>query len=131
MIRILFAHPDQKLSQIYTRRIQDHFSVDSARDGLTALRRLKIQRPALVISGYHLPILSGISLLRFIRNNQEFSMGPVIFGSNHDDNTQALSLSTNDWPDIKSAYPDFLLDRTSHDEETIEFTLHIHLTSNK
>ncbi|HEX9503787.1 MAG TPA: response regulator [Patescibacteria group bacterium] len=126
MIRILFAHPDQKLSQIYTRRIQDHFSVDSARDGLTALRRLKIQRPALVISDYHLPILSGISLLRFIRNNQEFSMIPFIFLSNHDDNTQALSLGANDWLDIKSAYPEFLLDRIYHHLKTNKHALQIH-----
>ena len=126
MLRILFAHPDQKLSQIYTQRIQPYFQVDSAFDGLTALRRLRMQRPALVVSDYHLPILSGMSLLRFMRGNQEFSMVPFIFLSNHDDNTEALGLGANDWLDIKSAHPEFLLDRIYHHLKTNKHAIQIH-----
>ena len=125
-MRILFASPDQKLSQIYTRHIQSHFSVDSAFDGLTALRRLKLQRPHLVVSDYHLPILSGIALLRFIRTNQEFSMIPFIFLSNHHDNSLALGLGANDWLDTKSAQPEFLLDRIYHHLKTNKHAIQIH-----
>ncbi len=111
MTKILFAHPDQKFSQIYVKHLKMHFQVDSAHDGLTALRRLRLSPPSLVISEYHLPLLSGISLLQFVRNNHKFAATPFVFFSNHYDNSEALNWGANDWIDIRTNHPDFLLDR--------------------
>lgn len=111
MAKILFAHPDQKFSQICVQHLKSHFQVDSVHDGLAALRRLKLSPPSLVISEYHLPLLSGISLLQFVRSNPRFAATPFVFFSDHYDNSEALNLGASDWIDIRTNHPDLLLDR--------------------
>ncbi|MBX4191540.1 MAG: response regulator [Candidatus Doudnabacteria bacterium] len=114
MIRILFAHPDQKLSSLYSQRMQEHFNVDSVHDGLSALRRIRLQTPSIIISEYYLPLLSGITLLKFVRSNSNYSAVPFIFLTEHNDNTGALSLGANDWLDSHASHPNMLLDRIYH-----------------
>lgn len=126
MIKILFAHQDPKLSQIYTRPIQNHFAVDLVGDGLTALRKIRIIRPAIVISDYQLPILSGLALLRFMRSNEDYWATPFVFLSDHEDNREALSHGANDWLEIKSTHPDFLLNRIYHHLKTNKHAIQIH-----
>jgi DNA-binding response OmpR family regulator len=126
MLKLLFANPDTKLTQIYNQRMQGHFLVDSVHDGLSALRSIKIHRPAIIVSEYHLPLLSGLALLRFVRTNQNMTGMPFIFLSNHDDNTEALSFGANDWLETKSSHPDFLLDRIYHHLKTNKHALQVH-----
>ena len=113
-MKILFAHPNQKLSNIYLRHLQGHFDVDSATDGLAALRRFKLSTPAAVISDYNLPNLTGLSLLRFVRNHPELPFTPFIFLTDYMDPSQALSLGANDWIDFRNHHPDYLVDRIYH-----------------
>jgi DNA-binding response OmpR family regulator len=126
MIRILFAHQDPKLSGIYTQRMQNQFLVDSAADGLSAVRKFRVSPPALVVSDYDLPIISGMGLLRFIRNHKDFYMTPFIFLSNSLDNSEALSLAANDWLNLSSCHPDYLLDRIHHHLRSNKYGLQIH-----
>lgn len=111
MNRILFVHPDQKLSQIYTRHMGQYFQIDSAFDGLAALRRLKLSRPNLVVSDYQLPLLSGISLLKFMRNNETYRALPFIFLTDHHDNSDALSFGANDWLEARATHPELLIEK--------------------
>lgn len=120
MTKILFAHPDEKLSSIYARHIQPHFPVESAHDGLSALRKLRLIRPNLVISEYYLPLLSGTSLLRFMRSRPEYHMIPFIFLSDHHDNSLALGLGANDWLEQRFSRPELLLEK-----------IYLHLKLNK
>jgi CheY-like chemotaxis protein len=114
MIKILFANSDPKLSEIYTSHMRPYFNVDSAHDGLSALRKWKSSRHALIVSDYDLPWISGITLLQFVRNHPTLSSTPFVFLSNYADNTRALNLGANDWIDTHFAHPDFLLDRIHH-----------------
>jgi DNA-binding response OmpR family regulator len=125
MLSILFVHPDQKLSQIYTRHMLDHFLVDSARDGLMALRKFNANPPALVVSEYHLPLLSGISLLGFVRRHKQNHSIPFLFFSDHWDNSEALNLGANDWISINSAHPELLLDKIYYHLRTNKYGLQI------
>ena len=111
MRRIVFAHTDPKLIQIYLNYLRPHFNVDSASDGLSALRFIRISKPDAVVSDFNLPNLSGIGLLRFIRTTPEYSLTPFLFLTNHHDNSEALNLGANDWLDAHSSHPDILLDR--------------------
>jgi|GEM_PF-2562681 DNA-binding response OmpR family regulator len=114
MLRILFTHPNQKLSAIYLRHLGDHFDVDVSHDGLMALRKFKLNAPAAVISDYNLPLLSGLSLLRYVRRQPEFEAIPFIFLTDHADNSHALSFGANDWIDYRSIHPDYLVARIYH-----------------
>jgi DNA-binding response OmpR family regulator len=126
MLRILFANSDQKLSQIYVQHMNSHFLVDSAYDGLSALRKFKLSKPAMIVSDYHLPLLSGLSFLRFVRQTAPPSATPFIFLSSHDNNTEALNLGANDWLDIRSCQPDYLLNRIYYHLKTNKYGLQIH-----
>lgn len=111
MTKILFAHPDEKLVQLYQPHLSQYFSFDSAFDGLTALRKIRLNRPELVISGAALPQLSGLALLRFIRTDQNFQHVPFLFLADDLDAAQALSLGANAWLSRTDTSPAELLDK--------------------
>jgi DNA-binding response OmpR family regulator len=114
MRKVLFAHPDRKLTEMYLRHLEPHFSVDSAHDGLTAVRRFRRFKPSIIVSEYNLPMLSGLSLLRFARSRSGFNTIPFIFFSDHQDVSQALSFGANDWINISTSQPEHLLERIYH-----------------
>lgn len=114
MIPVLFVHSDQKLSEIYLRHLRPHFQIDSAFDGLSALRKLKLTDPRIVVSDYNLPLVSGINLLQYMRSTPRFAITPFLFFSDHDDAASALSFGANDWIDFRLSHPDYLLDRIYH-----------------
>ena len=124
-MRILFANPDQKLSQIYVQHMQDHFLVDSAHDGLTAIRKFKLAPPSLIVSDYYLPLLSGLSFLKFVRNHELYAGTPFVFLSDFDDNTQALNFGANDWLNIKTCHPDHLLSNIYHHLKTNKYGIYL------
>ncbi len=126
MIRVLFAHPDEKLSQIYSRSMQPHFTVDSVQDGLSALRKIKLNTPSLIVSEYQLPVISGIALLRFVRQEPAYSHIPFVFLTNHHDNSEALNFGANDWLDLSLSHPDLLLDRVYHHLRTNKYGVQIY-----
>lgn len=111
MFKILFAQSDPTLVQLYVPRLSLHFSVDSASDGLTALRKIRIAKPGLVVSDYHLPQLSGLALLKFLRSQAEYSFIPFIFLAHFENTQSALNLGANDWLDMTMASPDSLIER--------------------
>lgn len=111
MIKVLFAHSDPKLVDLYRYRLADHFSVDAAVDGLTALRKLKLVNPGLVVSDFDLPKLSGLALLKFCRKERAYALMPFIFLANLASLPDALSSGANDWLMQSQATPDLLIER--------------------
>jgi DNA-binding response OmpR family regulator len=108
MIKVLLAHPDKKILGIYQNNLKDCFDFDSVYDGLSAVRKFKQFKPDCVVSDYDLPLLSGITFLKFIRNSEDNDT-PFLFLTNHLDNSEALGLSANDWIDQSSSSPEFLI----------------------
>ncbi len=119
MHRILFVHPDPKLVSLYGPHLTRYFSLDSAYDGLTAVRLAKLNKPSIIVSEYDLPMLSGLSFLKFIRSHRDFSHVPFLFFSATADAESGLSLGANE-----------LIDRRSSPEELIERIYH-HLKINQ
>ena len=122
MRNILFIHPDPKLVKLYEPLLSEHFQFDSAHDGLTGLRKIRINRPKLVISEYKLPHLSGLGLLKYIRNEPDLAATPFIFFSEHDNLEQALSLAANEWVYPRHSSPELLLNKIY---QHIKYGLHI------
>jgi two-component system response regulator VicR len=97
MPHLLFIHPDQKLISIYQKQLSRHFSVDSAHDGLIGLRKIRNNRPRMIISEYLMPYMSGLSLLKFVRNHPEMYATPFLFLTNEHMPNEALGLGASAW----------------------------------
>ena len=114
MLKILFIHKDPKIFKMYQPHLSAHFLVDSAQNGLAALRKIRISPPSLVLSDYVLPLLSGLSLLKFMRNNQNLAITPFIFLTDHPNVSDGLSFGANDWIVKSHATPDFVIEKIYH-----------------
>ncbi len=111
MYQMLFVHPDQKLVKLYERQLQDHFIFDSAHDGLSALRKIRLTQPKVIISSYHLPRLSGSGLLKFVRSHPQMSPVPFIFLTDTGDISAALAAGASEWIQQSEATPEILASR--------------------
>lgn len=109
MARILLIHPDQKLVNIYQKHLEPHFNVDSAHDGLSGLRMIKLHKPKIIISDLELPYMSGLALLQFVRNHPEMYATPFIFLSNSNMPHEALNMGASAWLNQKEHGPEHLL----------------------
>ena len=111
MHKILFAHSDQKLLEIYRHHLARHFSFDSAVDGLSALRKLRDLSHSMVVADYNLPVFSGAGLLKFVRAHTHLSPLPFIFLTTHPDPYLALGLGASDWLDSAQTNPEQLIEK--------------------
>lgn len=114
MHQLLFIHTDPKLVKIYERHLGQHFVFDSAHDGLSGLRKIRNIKPSVIVSEFHLPFLSGLSLLKFVRQQPSLVSTPFIFLTPRGDVGRALEFGANDWIHLSEATPDLLLDKTWH-----------------
>jgi CheY-like chemotaxis protein len=70
--KILIVDDDETILYILRRFfIGEGFEVLVAKDGLEALKRLKAENPALVLTDIKMPSFSGIELIQFIRQNMK------------------------------------------------------------
>jgi CheY-like chemotaxis protein len=83
MKTILFVENDPVVVTMYRNRLQSEgFRIETAEDGLDALRILSSFTPDLVTLDLMLPKLSGADVLRFIRSDPRLKHIPVILFSN-------------------------------------------------
>ena len=114
MHRILFVHSDEKLTALYKPRLSNYFFVDSARNGLSAVRKIRLHKPRLIISDYELPLLSGLALLRFVRSHPNLFAIPFVFLTDSLNVQDALSSGANDYLFKKFANPDAVVEKIYH-----------------
>jgi CheY-like chemotaxis protein len=112
MHQLLFIHPDPKLVKIYERHLGAHFTFDSAHNGLSGLRKIRSSQPSVIVSDFHLPYLSGLSLLKFVRQHPSMGSTPFIFLAPKGDVGQALEFGASDWVHLADASPDLLLEKS-------------------
>lgn len=112
MYPLLFVHPDRKLVKIYESHLGRHFVFDSAHDGLSALRKIRLSAPRIIVSDFHLPYLSGLALLKFVRSSPNLSATPFIFLARGGGIAQGLEFGANEWIHQLDATPELLLDKT-------------------
>jgi DNA-binding NarL/FixJ family response regulator len=110
MVNLLFIHPDNKVAALYQEKLGKHFVFDSAQDGLTALRKMKIVQPHIMVSEWGLPMLSGLGLLKAVRKSPSFHHIGFFFISDEEYISHALSHGANGWLKYSEASPDALSD---------------------
>lgn len=77
--RILVVDDDRTILQLYrTALVIDGFQVETADDGISALRRIDEQCPDLVVLDLQLPNLDGVSVLSELRAHSDTWGVPVV-----------------------------------------------------
>jgi len=83
MKRILFVEDDALVADIYSKKLaEEGYEVAVAEDGLAAMGRLPEFKPDLVVLDLLMPKLSGVDVLRFMRQNPELKSTRVVVLSN-------------------------------------------------
>src|SRR5215470_8894693 len=83
MKTILFVENDPAVVTMYRNKLQSEgFRIETAEDGLAALKALSELTPDLVTLDLMLPKLSGADVLRFIRAEPRLKHIPIILFSN-------------------------------------------------
>ncbi len=98
--RILVVDDNADMRRYLKRILQDHWKVETAADGMTALSRVRKSAPDLVIADLMMPGLDGLSLLRALRDDPNSAGVPVMVLSaraNEEASVDALTAGADDY----------------------------------
>src|SRR5438552_9439550 len=83
MNKVLLVDDDPMILKIYREGLSKHgLEVESAADGLEAVKTLRSSRPDLVVLDLMMPKFSGADVLKFIRGQKDLAGLPVVVLSN-------------------------------------------------
>lgn len=84
MFKILLIEDDPFIREMYVSKIEQEkdFRVIEVEDGELALKKIKTEKPDLILLDIVLPKLDGFSVLKEIKQDQEIEEIPVIILSN-------------------------------------------------
>lgn len=101
MAKILFIEDDKFLAEILTKKLTDEkFEVTIALDAEEGLKKLKKEKPDLILLDLILPGMHGFEFLAKIKKNPQTQTIPVIILSNlgqKEEIEKGLSLGANDF----------------------------------
>jgi CheY-like chemotaxis protein len=81
--RVLLVDDDPVVLRIYGRGLAQHgLQVETATDGLLAMKALRSMRPEAVVLDLMMPLFSGLEVLKFIRSDKALASLPVVVLSN-------------------------------------------------
>ena len=83
MKKILIIEDDQIVANVYRNKLAvDGYQAEVAPDGEAGLKVMRTFKPELIILDLMLPTISGVEVIREIRNEPEFAKIPIIVFSN-------------------------------------------------
>jgi DNA-binding NtrC family response regulator len=88
MHRILIVDDEAGVRHSFKKAFGREYVVDTAEDGATALEKIKLEPPALVVMDIKMPGLSGMEVLRSIRESHPEV--PVVMMTAHSDTQKAI-----------------------------------------
>ena len=99
--KVLLAEDDVFVASIYQTKLrQEGFEIETAENGLEAMKKIEKFIPDLILLDILMPYLDGVSVLRKIKSNEEWKNIPVIMLTNLSEKEkveEALSLGANDY----------------------------------
>ncbi|HEX3857307.1 MAG TPA: response regulator [Verrucomicrobiae bacterium] len=83
MKKVLIIEDDQIVSNVYRNKLAvEGYRAETAPDGETGLKTMRIFKPDTIILDLMLPKMSGLDVIKQIRSEEEFSKIPIIVFSN-------------------------------------------------
>ena len=83
MKKILFIEDDQIVANVYRNKLAvEGYKVETAPDGETGLKTMRIFKPDTIILDLMLPGMSGLDVIKQVRSEEEFAKVPIIVFSN-------------------------------------------------
>lgn len=83
MGKILVVDDDALVLEIYGRKLnQEGFTVETATDGLAAVKSLHTSRPDLIVLDLMMPKFTGVEVLKFVRSDSHLKSTPVVLLTN-------------------------------------------------
>ena len=105
--KILIAEDDKFISEVYLTKLDSEgFQVVLAEDGKEAAEKIKKEKPSLVLLDILMPGMSGLDVLKKIKQDEELKNIPVIVLTNASEKeyaSEALDLGADDYL-IKSSF---------------------------
>jgi len=88
---VLIVEDDPKLNDIISITLQDDFEFEACKDGNSALERLKIIIPNIVVLDLNLPGTSGVDILTYIRSDKRLERTRVILATADERQAETLT----------------------------------------
>ncbi|WP_051261828.1 response regulator [Desulfovibrio inopinatus] len=120
--RVLFADTSRTLHNVVKSALGHGFEVLYASDGMSAYQLFQENKINLILTGVHLPKMSGLELCRKIKEEAAGNYHPVIVLSSNDD-PMAVDTAFNYGADdylVKSFSPEMLADKVSEHLDAVE-----------
>ena len=101
MNRVLVVEDEADVREALSESLRlEGFEVEAVADGEEALKVIPDLRPNLILLDYRLPGVSGVDVVRSVRNHHEFSQIPIIMVTGldgEDEKVAALELGADDY----------------------------------
>lgn len=115
MKKILLVEDDQGLREMYQMRLElENFSVVCAIDGEEALEKAKNEKPDLILLDLMIPKISGLEVLKMLKNDTLTAKIPVIIMTvldQENNKIEGLSLGADDYIIKSKVMPEEVLER--------------------
>ncbi len=81
--KIFFVEDDKEIVAIYKESLeQQGFVVESAEDGLQAIKMVRLVQPDVIVLDLLMPKLNGVDVVKYVRNHAETAKIPIVILSN-------------------------------------------------
>src|SRR4051812_44694794 len=81
--KIFFVEDDKDIVAIYKEALeQQGFVVESAEDGLQAIKMVKLLQPDVIVLDLLMPKLNGVDVVKYVRSHPETAGIPIVIFSN-------------------------------------------------
>jgi signal transduction histidine kinase len=98
--RVWVVDDSPNSAEIARRALADHYDVEVFLEGATALERMSVAVPHLLVLDWHMPEISGLEVCRFVREKHEASQLPILIvtaASEPSDLVLAFEAGANDF----------------------------------
>lgn len=100
-IKILLVEDEEILSSLLQKKLtQEGYLVSVAKDGIEGLKKLREDKPDLILLDIVMPRMGGIEMMQKMQENKEFAEIPIIIISNSGQPVEidlAQKLGAKDW----------------------------------
>jgi len=94
MAKILLVDDDHELCQLYKIRLEEAgYQISTVYDGEDALKKIQEKKPDLIILDLMLPKISGIEVLKKLKQDKKFQTIPIIIFSALDNQQDKVKIA--------------------------------------